>query len=58
MQIRVTIEQHALFGNDGIYVITGGLGFVGRHLAQALFDNSAREIVLLSSSKSTLGDEL
>ena len=42
---------------NGVYVISGGLGYIGRLVAKALIEHGARKVVILSSSRSTLPDD-
>jgi len=49
-------EDH-LFDATGTYVVSGGLGYIGRLVAKAMIEHGARRIVLLSSSRSTLPDD-
>ncbi len=42
--------------SNGAYVISGGLGYIGRLVVKALIKHGAHKMVLLSSSRSTLPD--
>ena len=53
---KVLVTQK-LFGCNGTYVISGGLGYIGLLAAKALVEHGARKIVLLSSSRSSLPDD-
>ena len=46
------------FDSQGTYIITGGLGFVGQQLLEGMISNGAKTVVLVSSSRDTLPDEL
>eukprot|EP00961_Rhodomonas_salina_P009413 127646-Rhodomonas_salina.3 len=54
---KVVIMQPPLVKDDGVYVISGGLGYLGRLVAKALIEGALIEGVLLSSSMSKLPED-
>ena len=54
---KVVLTQRPVFDEEGRYVISGGLGYLGRLIAKALIEHGARKIVLLSSSRSALPED-
>ena len=51
---KVVIERPLLMSQDGCYVISGGLGYLGRLVAEALIGHGAQRLVLLDN----IGSEL
>jgi 3-oxoacyl-(acyl-carrier-protein) synthase/acyl carrier protein len=47
-------ERSVHYSNTGVYVITDGLGFVGRNLAKTIYENGGKNIILLSSTRDSL----
>ncbi|KAJ5715852.1 polyketide synthase [Penicillium malachiteum] len=49
-QVRITRKKMDYIDSNATYIISGGLGGVGRSIARWLADNGARHLVLLSRS--------
>jgi 3-oxoacyl-(acyl-carrier-protein) synthase/NADP-dependent 3-hydroxy acid dehydrogenase YdfG len=54
---RAETTREIKYSSHGTYIITGGLGYVGCNISKTLYENGARDIVLLSSTKSKLPDD-
>ena len=54
---KVVITQEPLVTSEGTYVLSGGLGYLGRLTVRALIEQGARKLVLLSSSRSELPED-
>jgi shikimate 5-dehydrogenase len=48
LQISVRTLRNSLFRNDVSYLLAGGLGGLGRAIAQWMVENGAKKIVFLS----------
>ena len=54
---KVVISQPPLFG-DGTYIITGGLGYMGKLVAKGMVEYGAKRVVLVSSTRSKLPEDM